>query len=125
MSGSEVSEKRRGAVEGDRVMVALVTVPDMEAGTRLAGKAVQEGLAACGNVIPGLTSIYRWEGEIHQDSESLIIFKTMESSLADLKMRVLELHPYDVPEFLAFSIADGHLPYLQWVKGEVGEREAS
>lgn len=107
------------------VMVVLVTVPDLETGTELARKVVEGRLAACGNVVPGLNSVYRWDREIHQDPESLIIFKTTKASLDALKKRVLELHPYDVPEFLAFHVADGHLPYLRWVEGEVKERERS
>lgn len=110
-----------GPSDPQAVLVVLVTVPDVEAGVRIAEGVVGEGLAACGNVVPGLTSVYRWQGEVHRDPESLIIFKTTQRVLEELKRRVLELHPYDVPEFLALSIADGHLPYLRWVEGEVGD----
>lgn len=103
----------------DRVKVVLVTVPDMDSGVVLARRVVGEGLAACGNVIPGLTSVYRWEGEIQEDPEALVLMKTTEEALPELKRRVTELHPYDVPEFLALPVEDGHLPYLRWVLGEV------
>lgn len=105
------------------VVAVLVTVPDAETGVDLARAAVQERLAACGNVVPGLTSVYRWKGQVHQDRESLIIFKTTRESLEPLKKRLLDLHPYDVPEILALSISDGHLPYLRWVEEEVEENE--
>jgi periplasmic divalent cation tolerance protein len=59
------------------------------------------------------------------DAEALIIFKTTAAGLEALKKRVLELHPYDVPEFLALEITDGHLPYLQWVRDEVDDRGRS
>lgn len=101
------------------VMVVLVTVPDANTGEELARAMVEARLAACANILPGLTSIYRWEGEIRQDSESLIIFKTTEATLPLLKEKVLEFHPYEVPEFLALSVADGHRPYLHWVGAEV------
>lgn len=124
MEKEEISGSRPLA-SGTPVLVVLVTVPDAETGVNLARAAVQERLAACGNVVPGLTSVYRWEGQVHQDQESLIIFKTTKDSLDKLKKKVLDLHPYDVPEILALSISDGHLPYLQWVEEEVEENERS
>lgn len=107
------------------VRVVLVTVPDEETGRQIVGTVVEDRLAACGNLIPGLTSIYRWKGEVHQDPECLIILKTMASILPALQRRVVELHPYEVPEVLAFSPMDGHLPYLEWVRAEVEEKEGS
>ena len=59
-----------------KVRVVFVTVPDQDAGVELARRAVQEGLAACGNVIPGLTSVYRWDGAVQEDPEALVVFKT-------------------------------------------------
>ncbi len=101
-----------------RVRVVLVTVPDVDVGRSLARTVVEEGLAACGNILPGLTSVYRWAGAVQEDPEALVLFKTGEACVADLMRRVVELHPYDVPEFLALPVADGHLPYLRWVVGE-------
>ena len=109
----------------DLVRVVLVTAPDAEKGKELARLVVGERLAACGNVIPGLTSVYRWSGSVQEDPEVLILFKTTQGALEALKARVVELHPYQVPEFLALPITDGHLPYLQWVLGEVDEPERS
>jgi periplasmic divalent cation tolerance protein len=108
-----------------QLRVVLVTVPDVDTGCSLARRVVGERLAACGNVIPGLTSVYRWDGKVQEDSEALVIFKTTERVLPDLERRVLELHPYEVPEFLALSITDGHFPYLRWVVGELIEPETS
>jgi len=106
-----------------RVMTVLVTVSDAEAGRALARTMVREGLAACGNVIPGLTSVYVWEGKIHEDPEALVLFKTTEGGVEALRERVAELHGYDVPEFLALSVVEGHLPYLRWVAEQVRETE--
>lgn len=105
--------------------VVLVTVPDRESGVSMARTVVESGLAACGNVVPGLTSVYRWQGKVEQDSEALVIFKTTEDALAGLRERVVELHPYETPEFLALDVADGHPPYLDWVAGEVAQSERS
>lgn len=102
-----------------QVRVVLVTVPDVDTGCALARRVVQEHLAACGNVIPGLTSVYLWDGELQEDSEALVLFKTTERALSDLKRRVMELHPYEVPEFLALPVTEGHAPYLRWLIGEL------
>ncbi|MGD2121342.1 MAG: divalent-cation tolerance protein CutA [Gemmatimonadota bacterium] len=108
---------------GGGVRVVLVTVPDVDAGVILARRAVDERLAACGNVIPGLTSVYRWEGEIQEDPEALVIFKTRADTVEQLRKRVEEIHPYDVPEFLALSITHGSEAYLDWVVREVKDPE--
>ena len=71
---------------------------------------------ACGNVIEGVASVYLWKGDVHQDPEALVIFKTTEGALEGLKALVLELHPYEVPEFLVLEIEGGHDPYLEWVR---------
>lgn len=98
--------------------VVLVTAPDTETATGMARSLVSERLAACGNVVPGLTSIYRWEGGVHEDPEVLLILKTREERMEELVRRVAELHPYDVPEVLALPV-DGGLPaYLSWVESE-------
>jgi len=114
-----------GEEEFPQLYVVLVTVPDEESGRALAQEVVGARLAACGNLIPGLTSVYRWEGQLRRDSESLVIFKTTASRVSALKEHVVKSHPYEVPEFLAFPVVEGHVPYLEWVKGEVEETGSS
>ena len=109
--------------DGTGVTVIFVTVPDFDSGIVLARRLVQEGLAACGNVIPGLTSVYRWDGEIQEDSEVLLVLKTTVVATERLEKRVEELHPYDVPEFLALPVDHGSDTYLRWVAGEVRDPE--
>jgi periplasmic divalent cation tolerance protein len=99
----------------DAVRVVLVTVPSLEEGRKLTRAMVEGHVAACGNVVPGLVSIYRWEGAVQEDEEALVVFKTTQGRLSALRERVLELHPYEVPEILALDVADGHMPYLEWV----------
>jgi periplasmic divalent cation tolerance protein len=96
--------------------VVLVTVPVAEAAA-LARQLVQEGLAACGNITPSVRSIYRWQGEICDDEEALIFFKTPRAQFEALRARVVELHSYDVPEVIALPIVAGHRPYLDWLAG--------
>ena len=105
--------------------LVLVTVSDEASGSSLARRIVSEGLAACGNVIPGLTSVYRWKGEVQEDPEALVLFKTTKEALPALRDRVLELHAYETPEFLALPIHTGDLRYLQWVRGEVNPERTS
>jgi periplasmic divalent cation tolerance protein len=107
------------------VRIVLVTAPDVDSAIILVRRVVQERLAACGNVIPGLTSVYRWEGEIQEDPEALIILKSTQDGIERLRRRVEELHPYDVPEFLVLPVSHGSSAYLRWVAAEVGDSEVS
>ncbi|TVP48962.1 MAG: divalent-cation tolerance protein CutA [Gemmatimonadales bacterium] len=97
------------------VRVVLVTLPDAASAGSMARILVEEGHAACGSIVPGVSSIYRWEGKIHEDTEVLLVLKTSEPALAGLLRRVPELHSYDVPEVLALPVTEGHPPYLDWV----------
>ncbi len=84
----------------------------------LARRLVDERLAACVNRIPGLRSVYRWRGELHEDAEVLLLIKTTRERFAALKSRLPQLHPYDVPELVAFDAVDGLDAYLGWVAAE-------
>jgi periplasmic divalent cation tolerance protein len=99
------------------VQVVLVTAPDLAAGARIGRSLVEEGLAACANVVPGVRSIYRWQGELQEDAEVLLIVKTRASLLDALAARVRALHPYQLPEVLALAVVGGSEPYLEWVRG--------
>lgn len=98
--------------------MVLVTAPDAEVAERLARALVEERLAACVNVIPGVRSIYRWEGAIEEDAELLLLVKTHEARLDALAARVKELHPYALPEVLALAAAGGSAAYLDWIRTE-------
>jgi periplasmic divalent cation tolerance protein len=100
------------------VHAVLVTAPDAESAERLATALVEERLAACANLVSGVTSIYRWEGKLERAGEVLLILKTSEARLPELLARVAELHPYEVPEVLALPVRAGYPPYLRWVDRE-------
>jgi periplasmic divalent cation tolerance protein len=102
--------------------VVLVTFPDESAAEALVGRLVEERLVACGNILPGVTSIYRWQDEVEREREVLVVFKTTIEGAEELVRRVPELHPYDVPEVLVLPVAAGRGPYIQWVADNVGER---
>ncbi len=96
-------------------IVVLITCPNPDVGESLARILVEERLAACVNLVPGLTSLYRWEGDLCRDPEALLLVKTRRARFAALSRRVKTLHPYSTPEIIALPIAAGSAPYLTWV----------
>ncbi len=101
------------------VRTALVTAPDQETAERLGRTLVEEGLVACANVVPGVVSLYRWDGELQRDEEVLLVLKTTAGRAEAMRARVVEEHPYDVPEVLVLPVVAGHAAYLEWVRDEV------
>ena len=100
------------------VRVVLCTVPSRDVAERLAHSLLEEKLVACVNVLPGVRSMYRWQGAIEEAGELLLLMKTASDRYDALEERIRELHPYDVPEVLAVDVADGSAGYLAWVLGE-------
>jgi periplasmic divalent cation tolerance protein len=100
-------------------VVVLITAPTADAAASIARTLVEEGLAACGNVLPVIRSIYRWEGEIHDDAEAMLVLKTERRLVPALKERLPGMHPYQVPELLVLPVEDGLGPYLDWVAASV------
>ena len=98
--------------------VVLVTAPDPECGERLARALVEERLAACVNLVPGIRSFYRWEGRVQDDPEVLLVVKTQAGRAEALAARVQELHPYELPEVLELPVVGGSAAYLDWVFAE-------
>lgn len=98
------------------VYLAQCTCPDLEVAEQLAESLVQEGLAACVNLVPGLTSVYRWEGAVARDTEVLLLIKTTEECLAAVAAHIEREHPYDLPELIAYPIVAGLPTYLDWVR---------
>lgn len=99
--------------------VILVTAPTADEAARMARVLVEERLAACGNVVPQIRSIYRWEGKVQDEPEALLVLKTRSELFERLRARVVELHPYDCPEVLRLAVDGGHAPYLAWIAQSV------
>lgn len=97
--------------------ICLSSCPPADA-DRLAEALVQDRLAACVNIVGPVRSRYWWDGAIQNEEEALLIIKTRDDLVDRLMQRLKELHPYDVPEFLAIPIDSGFPPYLQWVATE-------
>jgi periplasmic divalent cation tolerance protein len=95
--------------------IVLVTAPDKKAARRLAQAALEERLAACANLVPGVESHYWWRGKMERSTEVLIIFKTTRRRLAALEKLILRKHSYDTPEFVVLAVQAGTERYLKWI----------
>ena len=96
-------------------MLVLSTCPDAATAERIARALVEESLAACVNVVPGVRSIYLWNGAVQDTQEFLMIAKTTATRVEELRARLVDMHPYEVPEVVAVRLADGHDAYLRWI----------
>ncbi len=99
--------------------VVFVTAPSEAVAEQLVRAVVSERLAACGTLFPGVRSLYRWKGELCEDTEVQILLKTCAGAVDALTARLVEIHPYEVPEVLAVSVAAGLPAYLSWVGAQV------
>jgi periplasmic divalent cation tolerance protein len=99
-------------------IIVFITVPSREVGQQIADTLLESRLAACVNIVPQITSIYHWQGAIHQDDEFLLIAKTKASLFDALATAVKNHHPYDVPEVIAMPIISGSKEYLTWIATE-------
>ncbi|MFN2309176.1 MAG: divalent-cation tolerance protein CutA [Gammaproteobacteria bacterium] len=95
--------------------IVLCTAPDPATAEALARAMVEARLAACVNVLPGIRSIYRWQGALQSDSEALLILKTRQDRFGALAAALREQHPYELPEIIAVPVSDGLSAYLAWI----------
>ena len=102
-----------------RVVLVLTTIAAESDGAALARTLIEEHLAACVNVLPPMTSVYRWKGQVEQDREQQVIIKTTTERLAVLEERLRQLHTYQLPEFLVIETDRGAAAYLGWVEDAV------
>lgn len=97
------------------VLLCLCTCPDATSAATIATALVDERLAACVSQLPGIGSVYRWQGKVERATEVLLLIKTTDDRLPALTARVQALHPYELPELIAVEAAGGLAPYLAWV----------
>ena len=98
-----------------KYLIVFVTTPTVEDGRKIARILVNKKLAACVNILPWITSIYTWEGEICDDGEILLIIKTRADLFDRLSATVDKEHPYEVPEVIAIPLTAGAADYLHWI----------
>ena len=96
-------------------IVILCTVPDRGSGEQIAQGLVSERLAACVNLLPGVVSIYRWDGKVEKANECLLIIKTVSARFEAVRERIKAMHSYELPEIIAVPITDGDSNYLKWL----------
>lgn len=106
----------------NNIVVVLVTAPDGRVAGTLARRLVEERLAACVNILPGIRSLYWWEGEVQESDEVLMLLKARREDVGAIAERIHALHPYEVPEVVATQVVGGLTAYLDWVRAET-ERE--
>lgn len=100
------------------IVVVLSTFPTPDKAAEIARILVEEQLCACVNLVPQVRSIYRWQGAVSDETETLAIIKTTQERYDALAARLIALHPYEVPEMIAVPLVGGHAPYLAWVANE-------
>lgn len=106
-------------MQSDHPIMCFITAPNREEALQIGNALVEEKLAACVHLVPGLTSIYRWKGAICQDEEILLMAKSQYSQLNEIVRCVIEIHSYEVPEIVAIPIAGGSQAYLDWIKDSI------
>ena len=102
-------------------LVVLTTLGSPDAARTLVQQLVDERVVACGTIVPRVTSVYRWQGEVATDDETLVLLKTVRGRWPALVRAVEARHPYDVPELLALPVTDGLPAYLAWLTAETTE----
>lgn len=96
-------------------LFVYITAPSPELAQTIARTAVEEGLAACGNILPGMHAIYRWRGHVEEAQEVVLILKTSAEMFNRLAARVREMHPYECPCIVGLPLAAGTPDYLDWI----------
>lgn len=102
-------------------LLALTTAPSFEVGQELVRSLVEQRVVACGTILPGALSIYRWRDTVEETAEVVILLKTTGERWDRLVELLTALHPYEVPELIAMDVARGHAPYLEWLSAETGD----
>lgn len=102
----------------DATLIVLTNLPDQASADEIARKLVTDRLAACVNQLPPIRSVYRWQGSVEEATEIPLLIKTTAARYAELERVILESHPYEVPEIIAWPLAAGLPAYLAWVAQE-------
>ncbi len=103
--------------------LAITTCPDMEIAETLATALVEERLAACVNILPGARSVYEWQGKVEKEQELVLLIKSRSDRLNALETRLLELHPYELPELIVVPLVGGLAPYLLWIETQLDKKK--
>ena len=114
-----ISPLRYGQRMSDDLQLGLCTCPDADVAGKIAEQLVAEQLAACVNIVPGILSVYHWQGEVERAQEVLLIIKTGKAVWSRLEQCIQALHPYELPEIIAVPITSGQADYIKWIEGSL------
>ncbi len=106
----------------EQVLLVMTNLPDVESAQALAHSLVQNKIAACVNLLPGVQSVYRWQGKVEQAHEVTLIIKTTQARYHQVEQAIIVAHPYDLPEVIAMPLT-GHAAYLHWVSQETAQEK--
>jgi periplasmic divalent cation tolerance protein len=121
-SGEVFTLEIEGSIVGKHMtdfQIVLSTCADREEAERIAHRLVEQQLAACVNILPGVQSIYRWQGNVESAAEVLMVIKTSAGLVPEVQSTIANLHSYDVPELLVLPVAGGSEAYLGWLKASL------
>ena len=102
----------------DEIILVMTNLPDQDSARRVADALVEQRAAACVNLLPKCTSLYRWQGKIESAHEVPLLIKTTQGAYSRVEALIRELHPYELPEIIAVRVVAGLPDYLQWVRVE-------
>ncbi len=103
--------------------IVLTTAGSEEEAQKIAHHLVESRIAACVNIVPGISSVYRWQGKVEEAREWLLLIKTTAAAFEKIREAITELHSYELPECVCLTIEDGSANYLQWIAESVAERK--
>lgn len=103
----------------DTYIIVICTSPSADISTQIAEECINKKIAACCNIVPGITSVYEWQGKIEKSDEQLLILKSTEENFKALENTINFLHPYEVPEIISVKISNGNESYLKWIKQNI------
>lgn len=116
MSNSEHSKQFQ-----DNYCIIFCTCPDVASSEKIAGELVEKHLAACVNLIPNITSVYQWQGNLEKSQEFLLVIKTRSKMFESVEKAILGLHPYELPEIISIPLQEGFSNYLSWIDDNIDE----
>ncbi len=105
-----------------KYQLVLNTCPDQASADEIAIALLEQGLAACVNIVPSIRSLYRWQGKIESSQEHLLLIKTDKAHYNQLQRQIIALHPYELPEIIAVPIEQGLDGYLNWIDRNLSDR---
>ena len=105
----------------EQVLLVMTNLPDLQSAKALARALVEARLAACVNILPGVQSVYHWQGQIEEAVEITLHIKTAQGRYQQVQHAILAVHPYELPEIIVIPVSAGHAPYLHWVSSETAQ----